>query len=143
MRSLASPTVDIKNDQPVQASALPLSDKPVTLSFKGTLGQKPGLNASTSTSSAKAAAPAVLGFSLHEEDAEDGGDEDAERSASATDKGLSHALRCEKMHWWMCVLTCHTMQLLSRRKLLQWLPARRYVYCLTGDLYVLTCILDC
>ena len=120
MRSSGFPVVDVKADQPAQASTLPVSDKPVTLSFKGAFGQKTGLTASTSGSSVKAVAPAALGFSMNEEEAEDGGDEEAERSASATDKGLSHALRCEKVHWWMCVLTCRTMQLLSRRKSLRW-----------------------
>ena len=65
--------VDIKADKPTPASALPVSDKPVTLSFKGALGQKTGLTASTSGGSVKkAAAPATLGFSMNDEEAEEG-----------------------------------------------------------------------
>ena len=113
--------VDVKADQPAQASALPVSDKPVTLSFKGTFGQKTGLTASTSGSSVKSAAPVTLGFSMNDEEAEEGGDEEgAERNASAADKGLSHALGCEKVHLWMCALTSRSMQLLSRRRSLRW-----------------------
>ncbi|KIP07987.1 hypothetical protein PHLGIDRAFT_70177 [Phlebiopsis gigantea 11061_1 CR5-6] len=70
--------VDIKLDQPAKASALPVSDKPVTLSFKGALGQKTGL-----------AAPVVLGFSLNEDEGEEGGDdEEGDRGGSATDKAV-------------------------------------------------------
>lgn len=126
MSSIYLRVVNVKADQPIQASTLPVSDKPVTLSFKGALGQKTALTSSASGSSMKKAAPAALGFSMNDDEAEDEGDEGADRSASAADKGLSHALRCEKVHWWMCVLTCGTMQLSWRRKSRRWSQARRY-----------------
>jgi RNA-binding protein 5/10 len=70
---------------PVEASTLPVSDKPVTLSFKG--GSKPGNP--TSTPASGVAPASTLGFSLMEE-----GDPDVDegdRAASNEDpKGLSH-----------------------------------------------------
>lgn len=116
-------------DAPKEATILPLSDKPVTLSFnKGGLPiNKPTLTSTTSpyvassgftdrslASSTSKVAPASLGFSLAEE-----GDGQDDSDANAGDsKGLSHASRCARIVFWMCELTMRHTQLLSLRKLL-------------------------
>ncbi|KAI0792912.1 hypothetical protein C8Q75DRAFT_751903 [Abortiporus biennis] len=64
------------NKGPTEASALPVSDKPVTLNFKGGFGQKIGIASGTSiTAPIKKPAPLALGFSLNEEDGEGGNGE--------------------------------------------------------------------
>jgi hypothetical protein len=97
----------ITQDAPKKATILPLSDKPVTLSFnKGGLSiNKPTLTGKRFVrvvshgfadqplaSSASKVAPVSLGFSLAEE-----GDGQDDSDANAGDsKGLSHASRCAR-----------------------------------------------
>lgn len=99
-------------DLPKEATTLPLSDKPVTLSFnKGGLStNKPTLTAS----SASKVAPISLGFSL----AEEGDGQDDSEANAGDSKGLSHTSRCARIVFWMCQLTMRHTQLLSQRKLL-------------------------
>ena len=127
----SSSTADkLIDNKPMEASVLPVSDKPVTLSFKGALGQKTALAAPAASAVAKKAAPVALGFSLNDDEGSEEGDEAGEKNdASAGDKGLSHALGCEKVHLWTCALTSRSVQLLLRRNQLhRWSPARRYVF---------------
>ncbi|KAI0340191.1 hypothetical protein BDW22DRAFT_1414817 [Trametopsis cervina] len=65
---------DITN-KPVEASTLPVSDKPVTLSFKGGFGQKQTLLPAAAQAAVKKPV-AVLGFSMADEDAAGEGSED-------------------------------------------------------------------
>ena len=116
----------ITQDVPREATILPLSDKPVTLSLN-----KGGLSANRPTltgriganivnnlvdrflaSSTSSAAPIPLGFSLAEE--EDGQDDSDANGGDS--KGLSHASRCARNVFWMCELTMRHTQLLSLRK---------------------------
>jgi len=121
-------TAATTQEAPKEATTLPFSDKPVTLSFnKGGLStNKPALTGAKTgdgqmgvsadqflVSSASKVAPVSLGFSLAEEG--DGHDSDANTGDS---KGLSHASRCARMVFWMCELTMRHTQLLSLRKLL-------------------------
>lgn len=82
------PKVDkLVDNKPVEASALPVSDKPVTLSFKGALGQKTALTTPSASAAAKKPAPVALGFSLNDEEGGEEGEEGVEKnSASADDK---------------------------------------------------------
>jgi RNA-binding protein 5/10 len=117
--------VDVASAAPAEASALPVSDKPVTLSFKG--GSKPtnltGLSLSVSfsptskflsgTPASNTPAASTLGFSMTEEGDSDGADGD--RAASNEDpKGLSHP-RYEERSFWTCILMVRA-QLLQPRK---------------------------
>ncbi|KAH9967845.1 hypothetical protein BC827DRAFT_1168542 [Russula dissimulans] len=77
--------VDVASAAPAEASALPVSDKPVTLSFKG--GSKP--TNLTSTPASGAAAASTLGFSLTEEGDPDVVEED--RAASNEDPKVAAA----------------------------------------------------
>jgi hypothetical protein len=74
------PKGDTGLSPPPTASALPLSDKPVTLSFsKGPVAAKPLLNAS-GTSQAKTGAPLALAFSLADDPDSNGSDGVDEKS---------------------------------------------------------------
>jgi hypothetical protein len=119
---------DVAPAAPAEASTLPVSDKPVTLSFKGgsksTILTSPfvqlypvlRLTAFVGTPASGAAAASTLGFSLNED-----GDPDVvegDRAASNEDpKGLSHP-RYEGPSFWVCILMVRA-QLPQRRK---WLP---------------------
>ena len=113
---------DVASAAPAEASTLPVSDKPVTLSFKG--GSKPtnltGLSPQTPFSSAfngllgaPTSSASTLGFSMTDE-----GDPDVvegDRAASNEDpKGLSHP-RYEGPSFWVCILMVRA-QLPQRRK---------------------------
>ncbi|KAI0255384.1 hypothetical protein BJV78DRAFT_1358937 [Lactifluus subvellereus] len=77
--------VDVASAAPAEASALPVSNKPVTLSFKG--GNKPAN--STSTPASNTAAASTLGFSMTDE-----GDPDVaegDRAASNEDPKVAAA----------------------------------------------------
>ncbi|KAI0811192.1 hypothetical protein BC629DRAFT_1479565 [Irpex lacteus] len=54
--------------KPIEASTLPVSDKPVTLSFKGGLGAKPALSAPIVSGPVKVVAPTSVGFSMADEE---------------------------------------------------------------------------
>ncbi|KAI0262876.1 hypothetical protein BC834DRAFT_1001141 [Gloeopeniophorella convolvens] len=76
---------------PAEASTLPVSDKPVTLNFKG--GNKPAH--STSASAPKVAAPSTLGFSMAEDaDLDDG---EGDRAASNEDPKVAAAKKVAPM----------------------------------------------
>lgn len=100
-----APPVD---ERPMEASALPVSDKPVTLSFKGGLMGKQGTTVANADSARKPA-PLSLAFSLTEDallaDATAGEDEN-QKSTAEDPKGLSHTLRSTRMALWMWALTC-------------------------------------
>ena len=79
--------IDDASNKPPAPSALPISDKPVTLNFnKGGFGSKP----LASLSAAKAPAQLSLGFSAEDFAAED---DDAEPATSADDSKGSLVLR--------------------------------------------------
>ena len=109
--------------KPVEASALPVSDKPVTLNFKGGFGSKIALNTHPTGPVKK---PLSLAFG--EDDGADGnGDDDGgDQSVSEDPKGLSHVLRYDRVIERLCGLTCRSMQWLPRRRSRLWLQARRY-----------------
>ncbi len=105
-----SATVDIDAQRPAEASTLPVSDKPVTLSFKGGFGQKLGLTGNSAAGPVKKPIPAPVGFSMADDDGSD--NEDSEDKGPAGDlKGLSH-LRCERAVLWRFELTFRPIQLL-------------------------------
>ena len=96
--------------RPIEASALPVSDKPVTLSFKGGLSTKASSSSVSGLGSAKKAAPLSLGFSMTEDDGNDGNGED-DKGGSDPSKGLSH-LRCKRAVFWICLIDIyHNTQL--------------------------------
>ncbi|KAI0702329.1 hypothetical protein BC835DRAFT_1321578 [Cytidiella melzeri] len=68
--------VDESVKKPAEASTLPVLDKPVTLSFKGGLGQKQALTAPVQSGPVKTVAPKVLGFSMADEEGLGDADED-------------------------------------------------------------------
>ena len=119
---------DVASAAPAEASTLPVSDKPVTLSFKGSgkptiltsLLLQPRFSSASNhlkgTPASNAPAASTLGFSMTEE-----GDPDVvegDRAASNEDpKGLSHP-RYEGPSFWLCILMVRA-QLPQRRK---WLP---------------------
>jgi hypothetical protein len=121
-----SSVAEVVSAVPAEASTLPVSDKPVTLSFKG--GSKPTnptesvlqpiqfSNCFAGTPASSVAAASTLGFSMTEE-----GDPDVvegDRAASNEDpKGLSHP-RYEGRSFWTCILMVRA-QLPRPRK---WLP---------------------
>lgn len=83
-------------DRPAEASALPVSDKPVTLSLKGGLTSKAGGAMSISLASAKKA-PISSAFSMNEDAApgdENASDDEQQKAASDDLKGWFHASRC-------------------------------------------------
>ncbi|GJF00770.1 RNA-binding protein [Phanerochaete sordida] len=73
------------DNKPAEASELPLSDKPVTLSFKGAFGQKTALTAPAASVAAKKPAPAALGFSLNDEEGGEDEDEAADKNNASSD----------------------------------------------------------
>lgn len=82
-------------DRPAEASALPVSDKPVTLSLKGGLN-KAGGTMPISLASAKKA-PITSAFSMNEDGTpgdDNGSDEEQQKAASDDLKGWFHASRC-------------------------------------------------
>lgn len=103
-------------NKPVEASELPLSDKPVTLSFKGGFGQKPGFTA-IPTGPVKRAPPTTLGFSMADDDGTGEGDEGGEQNQAEDPKGWSHILRYEGATSGIFGLTSHPLQWLHRRRL--------------------------
>lgn len=119
---------------PKEASVLPVSDKPVTLSFNkpGSSMNKPAATGQflpmllsfhltmlfPGVSSAKIA-PVKLGFSLVDLNTGEGTDEQDEQDANMGDtKGLSHTLRYTRMISRMCVLTLRHMQFPRPRRFL-------------------------
>ena len=114
-------------DAPKEATILPISDKPVTLSFNkgGLSANKPALTGKggdniqvdgftdqSLASSASKVAPVSLGFSL----AEEGDGQDDSDANTGDSKGLSHASGCARIVFWMCELTTRHTQLLPLRK---------------------------
>jgi len=75
--------VDIDAQRPAEASTLPVSDKPVTLSFKGGFGQKLGLTGNSAAGPVKKPIPAPVGFSMADDDGSD--NEDSEDKGPAGD----------------------------------------------------------
>ncbi|THH14333.1 hypothetical protein EW146_g5981, partial [Bondarzewia mesenterica] len=82
----------VERPAPVEASALPVSDKPVTLSFKGGLASSKGV-ASTAP---KPAAPLTLGFSMTDETATND-DESAEKTSATDDAKVAAAKKVPPM----------------------------------------------
>ena len=121
-RTLAA---DVASVAPAEASTLPVSDKPVTLSFRGSVKPTnltslsfqphlvPRLTTLKGTPASSAPAASTLGFSMTED-----GDPDVvegDRGASNEDpKGLSHP-RYEGTSFWLCILMVRA-QLPQRRK---------------------------
>lgn len=84
-----------------------MSDKPVTLSFKGALSTK--ASSTSLAGPAKKAAPLSLGFSMTEDDGHD--ENEGDKGGSDPSKGLSQ-LRCKRAVFWMCLIDItHEMQL--------------------------------
>ncbi|KZT03405.1 uncharacterized protein LAESUDRAFT_659918 [Laetiporus sulphureus 93-53] len=80
-------------ERPAEASALPVSDKPVTLSFKGGLANKQGLSSvSMAAGSVKKAAPVTVGFSMAD-DVPTAGGNDVEANADDESEQLFAAKR--------------------------------------------------
>ncbi|THG92972.1 hypothetical protein EW026_g8122, partial [Hermanssonia centrifuga] len=75
-----------KDKRPAEASTLPVSDKPVTLSFKGGLGAKQSLTNIAPSGPTKKPAPLALGFSMADEETAEDGDEGGEKDASEDPK---------------------------------------------------------
>jgi RNA-binding protein 5/10 len=117
---------DDSTNRPVEASTLPVSDKPVTLSFKGGFGQKQALAAPVATGPVKVVPPKTLGFSMADEEGSGEGNDEHSDLLPSDAKGLSHALKCPRLRLWMSTLTSRTMQYSPRRRSPRWSPARRY-----------------
>lgn len=66
--------VDADAQRPAEASALPVSDKPVTLSFKGGFGQKLALAGNSTSGPVKKTVPAPVAFSMADDDGNEGGE---------------------------------------------------------------------
>ncbi len=89
----------------MEASTLPVSDKPVTLNFKGGLGPKVTLTAPPTGPIKK---PLSLGFG-DEDGAVGNGDDGGEQGVSEDPKGWSHISRYDRVIEWTYRLTYGTM----------------------------------
>ena len=123
MHRLIVVSADDSVNKPVEASTLPVSDKPVTLSFKGGLGTKAAISAPIVSGPVKVVPPKTLGFSMADEEGEEQDGRDDLLPSDA--KGLSHTLEYARMRFWMCASTSRTMQYSPQRRLRLWWPARR------------------
>ncbi|TCD59819.1 hypothetical protein EIP91_011398 [Steccherinum ochraceum] len=73
---------DAPDNKPAEASTLPVSDKPVTLSFKGGFGQKLSLTPSSASGPVKKMAPAFAATVAEEEEEERRKEEEEAKAAS-------------------------------------------------------------
>ena len=87
-----------------------MSDKPVTLSFKGGLGQKIGFATSSASGPVKKpiALPSAFSTTAKEEEEERKREEEEAKAASQDLKGLSH-LRCKRAFVRIGALTCREL----------------------------------
>ncbi|CAL1703724.1 unnamed protein product [Somion occarium] len=75
--------------RPVEASTLPVSDKPVTLSFKGGLSAKAGPSLTVGLGAAKKPAPLALGFSAADDDLDEEDGLDGDKGGSDPSKAMA------------------------------------------------------